>query len=175
MKVYRYEQSEKEVLEAVRPVVFLAGPTVRGNQPHLVSWRFDCIDEFEKQNFTGSLVVPEFVSKTESDKGKDWIPLWEFNGLRVADCILFWVPRTRELIGLTTNWEFGYWIGRDVERVVYGRPEDSYRNRYLDIMWRAIFEEQKREVPQIYSTLEDTVRSSIEKAKSRVMFRILTT
>ncbi len=37
-------------------------------------------------------------SKTESDKGKDWIPVWEFNGLKKADCILFWIPRTRDKI-----------------------------------------------------------------------------
>ena len=165
MNVYRYEQSVEAVREAVRPIVFLAGPTVRGNQPHLTSWRFDCVREFECQDFGGSLIVPEFSSKVESDKGKYWIPLWEFNGLKTADCILFWIPRTRELIGLTTNWELGYWIGRKVDKVVYGRPDDAYRIRYLDIMWEAIFNERGIDTPVINSTLRDTVSAAILKAR----------
>ena len=37
MKVYRYEQSVDEVSLIEGPSIFLAGPTVRGNQPHLTS------------------------------------------------------------------------------------------------------------------------------------------
>jgi nucleoside 2-deoxyribosyltransferase len=168
MKEFRYEQSENEVRNFDGPSVFLAGPTVRGNQPHLTSWRFAAIDEFKKQGFDGALIIPEFTSKTESDKGKDWIPLWEFNGLKRADCIMFWIPRTRELIGLTTNWEFGYWIGRDIGKVVYGRPDDAYRIGYLDIMWKAIIKEINggREVfATIHNSLESTVLGSISFAK----------
>jgi hypothetical protein len=90
MNIYRYEKSMEEVSNAPGPVVFLAGPTVRGNQTHLTSWRFAAIEEFEKQGFTGSLIIPEFTSKTESDVGKDWIIHWENNGLNRADCIMFW-------------------------------------------------------------------------------------
>lgn len=164
MKVFRYENSEDEVRSFKGPSIFLAGPTVRGNQPHLTSWRFAAIEEFEKLGFDGALIVPEFTSKTESDKGKEWIPLWEFNGLKRADCIMFWIPRTRELIGLTTNWELGYWIGRDLGKVVYGRPDDAYRISYLDIMWKAIIKENNgnREVfATIHNTLEGTITYSI--------------
>ena len=41
MKIFRYEQSEEEIRNVNGPVVFLAGPTVRGNQLHLRSWRID--------------------------------------------------------------------------------------------------------------------------------------
>jgi hypothetical protein len=78
----RYESSLQEVNNTQGPVIFLAGPTVRGNQTHLISWRFEAIDIFKSLGFKGSLVVPEFTSKTESDKGKNDIPLWENNGLR---------------------------------------------------------------------------------------------
>lgn len=161
MKVFRYENSEEEVRSVTTPSIFLAGPTVRGNQPHLTSWRFAAIDEFAKQGFDGALIVPEFTSKTESDKGKDWIPLWEFNGLKKADCIMFWIPRTRELIGLTTNWELGYWMGRLPDKIVYGRPDDAYRIGYLDIMWKATVC-----YSTIFNSLEDTVKDSIEMAKN---------
>lgn len=165
MRVYRYDDGQQAVSDITGPSVFLAGPTVRGNQPHLTSWRFEAIEEFERQGFEGSIIVPEFISKTESDKDKAWIPLWEYNGLKKADCIMFWVPRTRELIGLTTNMEFGYWQGRDPKKIIYGRPDDAYRMGYLDIMWEAVAEETDGYEGLIYNTLEETVSDSIAKAK----------
>jgi len=135
MKVLRYEDSLANIVDEPKPTVFLAGPTVRGNQPHLTSWRPAAIEEFAKQGFDGTLILPEFTRKAESDKGKFWIPPWEFAGLSGCDVIMFWIPRTRELIGLTTNHEHGYWLGKRPAKCVYGRPEDSYRNSYLDIMW----------------------------------------
>src|ERR1019366_8781330 len=123
LRVYRYEDSKESVTAEKEPVIFLAGPTVRGNQPHLISWRFEAIEIYKKIHFKGALVVPEFTSKIESDKDKSWVPMWEYNGLKRADCILFWIPRTKDkliegkietgLIALTTNWEHGYWFARD--------------------------------------------------------------
>lgn len=166
VKEFRYEDSEESVSNIVGPSVFLAGPTVRGHQPHLTSWRFEAIEEFRKQGFNGSLIIPEFTSKTESDKGKEWVPLWEMNGLIKADCILFWIPRTRELIGLTTNWELGFWMGRNINKVVYGRFDDSYRIGYLDIMWGTEFC-GKGNKNEIHNTLSSTIASSIKLANSR--------
>ena len=40
LSVFRYEDSEESVTNQIKPTIFLAGPTVRGNQPHLTSWRF---------------------------------------------------------------------------------------------------------------------------------------
>mgnify|MGYP000961070508 CR=1 FL=1 len=48
---HRYEESEDMVSSIDRPSIFLAGPTVRGNQPHLTSWRFEAIEEFKRQGF----------------------------------------------------------------------------------------------------------------------------
>jgi hypothetical protein len=146
------------------PTVFLAGPTVRGNQPNLISWRFEAIDLFKSKNFDGNIIIPEFIDKTESDKYRYDLPVWEFFGLQKSKIIMFWIPRTRELIGLTTNFEFGYWIGRDREKIVYGRPDNSYRNTYCDIMW---VEDAKRKskICPIYNTLEKTVDASIRLLK----------
>lgn len=162
LKVFRYEDTPESVSDVTGPVVFLAGPTVRGNQPHLTSWRFEAIEMFKQKGFKGSLVVPEFTSKTESDKDKKWIPLWEFNGLKRADCVMFWLPRTRELIGLTTNWELGYWIGKHKSKVIYGRPDDAYRIGYVDIMWEKIQNDDGQDF-KIYNTLSDTIDASINK------------
>jgi len=167
MRVHRYEESQTEINDIDRPSIFLAGPTVRGNQPHLTSWRFEAIEEFKRQGFKGDLIVPEFTLKTESDKGKVWVPLWEYNGLKKVDCILFWVPRTRELIALTTNMEFGYWQGRDPKKMIYGRPDDAYRMGYLDVMWKEVSNDGGNYPCEIYNTLETTIAASIKSAHNR--------
>jgi len=167
MNQYRYERSEKDVQDAPGPVIFLAGPTVRGNQPHLTSWRYEAVEGFERQGFTGSLIIPEFTSKTESDMGKDWIVHWENNGLTRADCIMVWLPRTRELIGLTTNFEMGYWLALAPKKLVYGRPNDAYRIRYEDLMWGIHFKKLEWEVPSIFETLERTIKAAMIIAEVR--------
>ena len=149
------------------PIVFLAGCTVRGNQTHLTSWRIEAVEEFEKQGFEGILVSPEFTIRTESDLNKGWIPRWEFVGLKNADAILFWIPRTKELIGLTTNYELGYWVGRQPEKVVYGRPDDAYRISYPDIMHEVDALDRDYEAAPIYNTLSGTVSAAIAKARDR--------
>jgi hypothetical protein len=62
VKIHKYEESEEDILRISRPSIFLAGPTVRGHQPHLISWRFAAVEEFEKQGFDGELIIPEFTS-----------------------------------------------------------------------------------------------------------------
>jgi len=135
MTIIKYETPIIAAESAPRPWVFLAGPTVRGNQTHLTSWRIEATALFEQAGFKGTLIIPEFSTKTETDKGKEWIPLWEYNGLIRCDHILMWIPRTRELIGLTTNFEFGYWMARDRGKITYGRPDNAFRMKYIDLMW----------------------------------------
>ena len=162
MNIFRYEETQETVTNVEGPVIFLAGPTVRGNQQHLQpSWRFAAIEIAKKLGFRGTLVVPEFADPKESDKDRPELPLWEYNGLKRADCVIVWIPRTKELIGLTTNFEHGYWIGRNVSKILYGRPDDSYRNRYTDIMWAEIHKELDAKCV-IYSDLEDIMEASIE-------------
>jgi len=160
MKEIRYETPMKKV-EFTKPTMFLAGPTVRGNQPHLTSWRFEACRILKEKGFDGDVIIPEFTNKIESDKYRYDLPVWEFEGLTKSHAIMFWIPRTKELIGLTTNHEFGYWMVRDRNKVVYGRPDDAYRMKYLDIMW---VEDAKRTGANcpIYNTLEKTVEASIK-------------
>ena len=151
------------------PSIFLAGPTVRGHQQHLhPSWRFKAANLFRDKGFKGSLIIPEFVDISESDKGRKDIPLWEYEGLKTADCILFWIPRTRELIGLTTNFELGYWI-KDRKKLVYGRPDDAYRIDYLDILWKKDYDERRLDErwagsPVVHNDLDDLVDAALEVA-----------
>jgi hypothetical protein len=165
MNQIRYETPMTDV-DWNLPTIFFAGPTVRGNQPHLTSWRFDAADMFSQKRFEGNVIIPEFTDKSESDKYRYDIPVWEYTGLSNSNVIMFWIPRTRELIGLTTNHEHGYWLARDRQKVVYGRPDNAYRMTYLDIMW---VEDAKRRgwksIPPIYNTMEKTVDAAIKLAK----------
>lgn len=158
----RYETPVSEWHFFPRPWVFLAGPTVRGHQQHLQpSWRFAAIEEFKRLGFEGTLIIPEFTDTSESDKGRKDIPLWEYEGLRCSDCIMFWIPRTRELIGLTTNFELGYWMREEKYKVLYGRPDDAYRIDYLDILWKKDFEVHEEGESRIFNSLSDLVKDTM--------------
>lgn len=162
----RYDICHEDV-DYMLPTVFLAGPTVRGNQPHLRSWRFEAIAMFKNRGFTGNLIIPEFKSKTESDQHRFDLPLWEFIGLSKSKVVMVWLPRTKELIGLTTNFELGYWMGADIEKVVYGHPPSAYRTNYTDIMWtetHLLRNGRGAHVPPVYTRLESIVEASIKKA-----------
>lgn len=171
MKVYRYETPNEVVTNTKGPVIFLAGPTVRGNQGHLgPSWRFEAIELFEQCGFDGTLIVPEFSDDTKSDKGRVDLPIWENNGLKRANCIMFWLCRTKgdtlkdSLIGLNTNSEISRWCIKAPNKVVYGRPDDAYRIQYNDIMWKVDFTEAGFEVPPINNNLFETVLEAINVA-----------
>lgn len=163
MNEIRYEVNLDTVNWTI-PSVFLAGPTVRGHQPHLTSWRFAAIELFRNRGFNGNVIIPEFTSKTESDKYRYDIPVWEFKGLTRCNVNLFWIPRTKELIGLTTNHEHGYQMAKNRGKMVYGRPDDAYRMTYLDIMW---VEDAKLTGAScsIYNTLEKIVDAALVKLR----------
>jgi nucleoside 2-deoxyribosyltransferase len=168
MNVLKYDTPSQDFPKYKKdgPIIFLAGPTVRGNQLHLTSWREEAVRLFEERKFSGTLILPEFQDKRESDQFRYDLPEWEFAGMEIADSIMFWVPRTRELIGLTTNFEFGYWLAKDPNKIVYGRPDGAYRIKYLDILWNY---ESKRigngAEDYFLPTLDETVAESIYVAR----------
>lgn len=174
MKVIKYETPREEFKNLQGPVVFLAGPTVRGNQQHLTSWRIEAVEEFRRQGFFGTLILPEFEDRTESDQFRYDLPTWEFAGMDAANCVMFWIPRTRELIGLTTNFELGVWLGRHDyhAKITYGRPDDAYRHMYQDIMWDSLRNEKNYDhvtntwkTKTFHNNLPDLVAQSIRIAE----------
>jgi hypothetical protein len=139
-----------------------------------VSWRGAAISEFEKHGFDGRLIVPEFRRpRWDSNLTTDQIIEWEYENLCTADAIMFWIPRTELLIGLTTNHELGYWSARNQAKCVYGRPDDAVSIAYTDNMWKREWERTYRSCsglpPKIHTTLEDTVYESINRANTRYM------
>lgn len=170
MQVLRYENTHKEILaDSQAPKIFLAGPTIRAHQTHLKSWRIEALDLFEKSNFNGTVIIPEFLVRNESNLEKGLIPIWELTALNEVDCIMFWIPRTQDVIGLTTNFELGYWVAKEREKVIYGRPDDAYRISYPDIMWME--DAEPGESTTIYNTLEDTVKAAMDLASRRYILK----
>ncbi len=114
--------------------IFLAGPTPRSKEVN--TWRKDALKILDKLEFDGLVYVPELEIDTR-EFNYDYQVCWERNALQNSTVIVFWIPRNlRTLPGLTTNIEFGYWICKDNKKVIYGRPDDSERNEYLDWFYK---------------------------------------
>ena len=115
--------------------IFLAGPTPRSNK--IKSWRIEAIKYFEKYGFDGNILVPEDKENKIQEEGNIPNMIWDNNALLGADLIVFWIPREiPDMIGLTTNIEFGYFINK--KPIIYGRPLDSVRNEYNDWLYKKI-------------------------------------
>ena len=131
--------------------IFLAGPTPRSAT--VESWRPQVCEELKKRGYTGVVFVPE----RENWKGNyiDQIK-WEDECLNLADCILFWVPRTIDMPAFTTNVEYGEWFKSG--KIVLGFPEDAEKMRYLETKAKENF------VP-VSSTVRETVRNALSMVK----------
>ena len=111
--------------------VFLMGPTPRAETAG-ESWRPSMIEALEKAGYDGVVFVPETGDGQWKHSYEDQIE-WEQRYLRTCDLILAWVPRDLETMpGFTTNVEFGQFMASG--RLLYGRPREAPKTRYLDAM-----------------------------------------
>jgi 8-oxo-dGTP pyrophosphatase MutT (NUDIX family) len=107
--------------------IFLAGPTPRS--PKVASWRPKALRLLKKAGYDGVIFNPE---ARDGQYKRDYLNQveWEKEGLNLADCILFWVPRNlKTLPGFTTNIEWGIWARSG--KVVLGAPAKAAKLRYL--------------------------------------------
>jgi hypothetical protein len=152
MKVF---YSDMELPQKFGKSIFLAGPTPR--DADIKSWRLEALEILEKAEYDGSVFIPE---RQSGWAGVDYIEQvkWEHDALADVDIIVFWIPRDIEgkMPGFTTNVEFGMCIRRD--NVVYGRPDKSDKNRYLDYLYK----QQMGLDP--HRCLKSTLRKAVEKA-----------
>lgn len=108
--------------------IFLVGPSPRSSE--VESWRPSMITELEAAGYDGVVFVPEPRSDEWTLNYIHQIE-WEVNALEQCDVIVAWVPRDLETMpAFTTNIEFGKYIGS--RKLIYGRPDGSPRNGYLD-------------------------------------------
>ena len=114
--------------------IFLAGPTPRSID--VETWRKEALIILDELGFDGVVYVPE---REFDDRTFDYDNQvsWEREAFYTAAVIVFWIPRNLETMpAFTTNVEFGYWLGKGDKTVLYGRPDDSERNRYLDWLYK---------------------------------------
>lgn len=144
--------SSKEVIKEENSL-FLAGPTPRTLE--MESWRKEAIKILEDLHYNGVVYIPE-REFDEENRGSENESLWEREALYNAKVIVFWVPRSiKRLPGFTTNIEFGYWLSKDSSKVVYGRPDDSENNEYLD--WLYETETSKKPFNNLEALLTEAV------------------
>lgn len=134
------------------PSIFLAGPTPR--KIGVKSWRPEAIKILNNLGFNGTVYIPEHATKPKYDY-LDQVE-WEKAGLENADIIVFWVPRElKDMPAFTTNTEFGYYLASKTDQVVYGRPKDAPKNRYLDWLYKT----KTGKTP--FNTLEETLTTAV--------------
>lgn len=131
---------------------FLAGPTPRDED--VSSWRSEAIKLFSKYGFNGTLYVPEFREKSyyDVDTGTEEMK-WDQKALESATCVMFWIPRDNDMLGLSTNVEFGYLLNKG--NFIYGRPSNAFRCEFLDFLYESKLNKKYN------TTLEDTVKEVI--------------
>jgi hypothetical protein len=140
--------------EVVSPSIFLAGPTPRS--PEVASWRPQALEVLRGLGFSGTVLVPE---RRDWSVRFDYLTQveWEFKGLESATVLVFWVPRRLpELLGLTTNVEFGRYVASG--RCRYGRPDGAAHTRYLDWLYTKLTGMSPA------TTLEGLLREAVEVA-----------
>lgn len=158
MVIKYYEDYE---IEKNRKSIFLAGPTPRSKD--VLSWRPQALEILQKLNFDGDVYLPEsknkFIGKQLNISFTD-ITNWELEHLSRTDVICIWVPRDLNTMpAFTTNIEFGYHLNSG--KVVYGRPENAPKTRYLDFLYKRDYNEEP------CATLEDTLKKCVEKIKDK--------
>lgn len=120
----------------VKKTLFLAGPTPR--DPSVIGWREEAIRLLQDLGYDGHVFNPEPLNlsglnadgsgTTPSSEAYRAQVDWEEEALRRSDVIVFWVPRSEILPGLTTNTEFGAW--RKSGKLVWGSPPGTPSVKY---------------------------------------------
>ena len=144
--------SDQEVIKGKRSI-FLAGLTPRCKNTN--SWRTDACEKLEQLVFDGVVYVPEYSTwKPKTDYVDQ--AMWEREALSEATVILFWIPRKLpDMSAFTTNVEFGYWLHSG--KVIYGRPNDAEKIKYLDWLYTLDHNEEP------YENLDELLVEAINK------------
>jgi len=127
-----YAQEEIKDLGCCNSILFLAGPTPRDKETK--SWRPKFLEELLKVGFQGTVLIPEMRNPEDwkVNFAYDKQIEWEHKGMEIATDIIFWIPRELEKMpAFTTNIEFGYWLAKDLDKMIVGFPEGTPKNDYI--------------------------------------------
>ncbi len=142
----------------------MAGPTPRSLE--VETWRKEAIRILNELGFDGIVYVPELEvdNRTFNYDNQVW---WEREALYNANVIIFWIPRSAQLPAFTTNVEYGYWIAKNSNKCLYGRSDDSEKNRYLDWLYQT--ETGKKPINNLEELLKDAIKLANEnKSKTDI-------
>lgn len=150
--VYALQEPPEEWTKAI----FLAGPTPRAENP-VPSWRPEALRLLESMGYDGVVFVPEAEDGNWAKNYLDQIE-WETLGLKLADAIVFWVPRDLDTMpAFTTNVEYGRWVG--TYKTVLGHPKNAPKTRYLDALLADVSDGHEEWHP----TLEGTLKAALDR------------
>lgn len=124
--------SDKNVIVSNQSSIFLAGPTPRDKDT--ISWRVEAIKYLKKINFDGVVYIPEdeFIRKNDYVDQAEW----EEKLLQMRLSYFSGFPELDKMPAFTTNVEFGYWLAKTPEKIVYGRPDNARKIKYLDWLYK---------------------------------------
>jgi hypothetical protein len=106
--------------------------------------------------YQGRVIVPEH-DKPQAYFDYNTQVEWENLGTEKCTKMVFWVPRELTTMpAFTTNVEFGRYAKSG--KIVYGRPENSPQNKYLDWLYL------KFNPGPIYTSLTELLAKAIAKA-----------
>lgn len=145
--------AQETVPNNIQKSIFLAGPTLREGQEG-ESWRKKALDVLSLLEYDGIVFVPEPREGMFNDFNYDAQILWETRCLRIADKIVFYLNRNikQDLLGLTTNDEWGYW--KDSGKCILITEPNADKVRYQE--WWA--KELKTPVyHELFSGLKDII------------------
>ena len=156
--------SDQKVIKGEKSI-FLAGPTPRSLD--VETWRKEAIETLQNLGFDGVVYVPELEhdNRTFNYDNQVW---WEREALHNASTIVFWIPREiKTMPAFTTNVEYGYWMAKNSDKVIYGRPNDSERNKYLDWLYQT--ETGRKPIDNLLDLLKVAMEmASTKKEKSDI-------
>lgn len=142
--------------------IFLAGPCPREKEDFSSDWRLEAIELLKKEGFSGNVLNP--TNNKYEDMGSEAYVTqldWEKKGMTCASVILFWIPRSERHPALTTNIEFGMWIGSG--KCVVGFPEWAEKCKYIE-------EVTKLKGSQCHNTLKGAVNEAFGRFGRKATF-----
>ena len=140
-------------LSELRNAIFLAGPCPRkASEP---DWREEAFDILATLCFSGIVLNPTNRYYDENNpKERELQVAWELEAMMRASAVVFWLPRSEQSPGFTSNVEVGYWIGK--KGVFIGMLDDCMQNANAYIKTRTEMSGQ-----DVYNTLNDLLAATV--------------
>lgn len=161
MRVYK----PLEQINQLSNGIFLAGPSPRMDKiyEYDCQWRQYVIQRFRELGYKGDLIDPinrKFDQTNLVEQVK-----WQRDAMMKSSLVFFWIPRSEQHPGFTTNVQFGTWLTN--KSILLGCPKDSIKNDYLKIRF------QLDNTGTVFNDLDKMIEYAfniMQKRKSQVFF-----